>query len=318
MRRWFRRDPLVKYTPGEWYDNGVKKSLTYVQDFVSEYGKITIAGVSFLVVGISCFVLAQYIPQKLTISFLDVGQGDAILIQTPSGKTMLVDGGPNASVIKELDHTLSFFNRTLDVMIATHPDSDHITGLIPTLLRYDTKNIIVSNKENDTELFIDFKKYVEKEEGSSLYTARVGDSIDFQDGVHAFILHPASQFLKKDTNEASVSFVLVYGNHSFLLTGDLPASNEEALLAHKKLSRDVTVFKAGHHGSNTSSGERLLSYIRPEYAVISAGKDNRYGHPHEETLARLKKYSKEVISTIDRGTISFISDGRVLDIVTAK
>ena len=122
---------------------------------------------------------------------------------------------------------------------------------------------------------------------------------------------------KNDTNDASVSLILTYGDETFLLTGDLPGTEETKLL-QSSLPKNVTVYKAGHHGSKYSSSEPLLSYIHPEYAVISAGKDNKYGHPNPEALERLKKYSKEIISTIDRGTISFMADGRMMEVVTER
>jgi competence protein ComEC len=289
-----------------------------LKKFFADYGKIVVATLSALVVVVSCVVVVHTRPQQLTVSFLDVGQGDAILIQTPHKKTMLIDGGPGLRVVDELSHKLSFFNRSLDVVIATHPDSDHTTGLIPVLEKYDVNNIVTSSAPGDTNLFIDLEKHIQQE-NADVHVAKRGDVIDFHDGVKVFIIHPQdTRSVVRDTNSASVSVVLMYGDHSFLLTGDLPSTQETRLLTSATVPRNVTVFKAGHHGSNTSSGERLLSYIRPEYAVISAGKDNRYGHPHEDTLTRLQKYSKEIFTTADRGTISFVSNGRVLNVVTQK
>jgi competence protein ComEC len=102
------------------------------------------------------------------------------------------------------------------------------------------------------------------------------------------------------------------------LTGDLPTAYESSLASSGLLAKNITVYKAGHHGSKTSSGEQLLSYIKPEYAVISAGKDNKYGHPNGEALERLQKYSKEILSTIERGTITFVSDGRIVEVEAAR
>jgi competence protein ComEC len=154
--------------------------------------------------------------------------------------------------------------------------------------------------------------------GAGRYVATASSVIDFGDGVTAIILYPKKNISSRvETNDASVSLVLVYGEHSFLLTGDLGTSYEHALISDK-LPKKVTVYKAGHHGSNTSSGALLLSRITPEYSIISAGKDNMYGHPNSETIERLQKYSRETLSTIDKGSITFSSNGKMVEVVTKK
>lgn len=283
------------------------------------YGKVLSVSFSVVIIITALFFLAALtIPQKLRVSFLDIGQGDAILIQTPSGKSMLIDGGPTAKVLTEFANEMSYFDHDIDVVIATHPDADHVTGLIPVLEQYDVHTILLSKAEGHTQAFEDVMKRID-DEHAAVYVAEVGDVIDFQDGVTAHILYPPQNYVpkKNDTNDASVSVVIRYGENTFLLTGDLP-SNQESKLITGGLSKHVTVYKAGHHGSKYSSGEQLLSYIRPEYAVISAGKDNRYGHPNPETIGRLEKYAKEIISTIDHGTISFVTDGRMMEVETDR
>lgn len=288
-----------------------------LRTFFQNYGKILLVFIFVLSIVFSVSIVFYANPGVLKISLLDVGQGDAILIESPSGKRILIDGGGSNKVLSKLSEELSFFVRDIDVILATHGDADHITGLIPALERFDIRTVVYA-ASGTTELFDDFYRHVEYED-ATVTIARQGDRIIFHDGVTVYILSPNEiQSRAKDTNDTSIATLVTYGEHSFLFTGDLPIKKEGSLLTNKVLTKNVTVYKAGHHGSNTSSGEQLLSYIRPEYAVISAGKDNRYGHPHEETLTRLKKYSKEILSTIDRGTISFISDGRVLDVVTKK
>lgn len=284
----------------------------------SEYGRVGIAFALLAVSAIFAAVIVSYLaPKKLRVSFLDVGQGDAILIETPSGREMLIDGGPNTNVLQELSKRVGFFDRTLDVMLATHEDADHITGLIPVLDRYRVSHIIQSPVRAETELARDFSKHVD-DEGGSVHVARKGDVVDFGDGVIVRVLYPHQSVSPRlETNDASVSVVVTYGEHSFLLTGDLGMKYESQLIGDY-LPKGVTVYKAGHHGSDTSSGEQLLTYIKPEYAIVSAGKDNRYGHPDVDVVARLTKYSQEILSTIDRGTISFVSDGRMLEVKTEK
>lgn len=290
-----------------------------VQTFISQYAKVTIFVLLLLLGFLFIYFIFVFIsPQKLRVSFLDVGQGDAILIQTPSGKSMLIDGGPNNLISTRLSERMNYFNRDIDVVVATHPDADHITGLISVLEKYKIHTIIISKADSDTDVSKSLEKSIIDEQ-ADIHVAHTGDTIDFHDGVVVSILYPDKNYIakKSDTNDVSVSVVIKYGDESFLLTGDLP-EKEESNLLQEILPRHVTVYKAGHHGSKYSSGEKLLSYIKPEYAIISAGKDNRYGHPNIETLDRLKIYAKEIISTIDRGTISFITDGRMMEIKTSR
>lgn len=289
-----------------------------IESFFNNYGKVTLVFFSlFLSVLSVCVLVTLIAPQKLRVSFLDVGQGDSIFIQTPSGHTMLVDGGASDIVLTRLGEKMNYFDKNIDVMVATHGDADHVTGLIPVLAKYVVENIVVSPVRAETSIFVDLEKHIENENGT-VYVGARGDEIDFGDGALVHVLYPQKNLSEKtDTNDASVSFVLIYGEHSFLLTGDLTSRYEPQLLG-ASLPKKVTVYKAGHHGSKTSSGEQLLSYIRPEYSVISAGKENKYGHPNSETVGRLQTYSKEVISTIDHGTISFESDGRIIDVEVSK
>lgn len=287
--------------------------------FFKDYGNVFVICISLSVSLVSlCLIISLASPQFLRVSFLDVGQGDAILIQTPSGHDMLIDGGPSDGVLSRLDDRMSYFDRDIDVVIATHDDADHITGLIPVLKKYDVDHVLRSPVHSETDLASVFASSTLVEEDVVVHVGTKGDVIDFGDGVMVYVLYPASSFYStKDTNDASVSVLLKYGERTFLLAGDLSTKHELKLIGDH-VPKHVTVFKAGHHGSKTSSGVQLLTYIKPEYAVISAGKDNKYGHPHVETLDRLSTYAKETLSTIDRGTITFISDGRIIDIETGK
>lgn len=290
-----------------------------IEKLFFEYGKIIL--VSFFILCISLFlflIISFTFPKKLKVSFLDVRQGDAIFVETPSGKQMLIDGGSTHLILERLSKEISYFDRDIDVVIATHPDADHITGLIPVLEKYNVHTIITSPVSGYTDVFEDLDIHIQNEE-ADVYVAHGGDVIDFGDGVIAKILYPPQKYIpkKNDTNDASVSVVIMYGDQSFLLTGDLP-STEEVRLISPNLPKHITVYKAGHHGSKNSSSEQLLSYIHPEYTIISAGKDNTYGHPHFETIERLQKYTKEILSTIERGTISFMTDGRIVEVETEK
>lgn len=284
--------------------------------FLSLYGKVVAVSLLLIfILSLSIVLYQTFSHTELTVSFLDVGQGDAILVTTPSKKQILIDGGATHKILEELSSEISYFDRSLDVVIATHPDADHVTGLIPTLVKYDVSTIITSPMTSDTGVFKELNSQIESE-GADVRIGKKGDTIDFGDGVVLYILYPGERIVR-DTNDASVSVVIIYKEHSFLLTGDLSQAYEPELIQSSYI-KNVTVYKAGHHGSNTSSGEQLLSYTKPEYAVISAGKDNTYGHPHKEVLKRLSVYAKETFSTIDNGRITFTSDGKLLTISTKK
>lgn len=298
----------------EWLD----EKQAWAKILSKEYGKLFLVAVSLGIILISLLIIiSETIPHRLKVSFLDIGQGDSIFIETPSGHTMIIDGGPSDAVLARVNEEANYFTRDIDVMVATHPDSDHVTGLIPIMEKYGVKNILVSGETSDTGVFKDLYDHIQHEE-AELHVANRGDVIDFQDGVTATILHPYRGEKFPDTNSASVSLVLSYGDENFLLTGDLPSTNEPLLVSSGLLPKNITVYKAGHHGSKYSSGEQLLTYIKPEYAVISAGADNKYGHPNPEAIARLEKYSKEILSTISRGTISFLTDGKTVELETQK
>lgn len=300
---------------------GMKTLLKKVSSCSEEYGKVSafiFLTLAILLVGYLCFEISS--PKKLQVTFFDVGQGDAIFITTPSGKQVLIDGGGSNIILERVHTKLGYFDRSIDAIIATHGDMDHVTGLIPVLKEYDVSKIIVSPVPGDSGVFdvLDYEIQKEVQEGAQLHKAKKDDVITFHDGVVLTVLYPHASVSKNtDTNDASVVTLLTYGEHSFLLTGDLSKQYEPKLISNV-LPKNVTVYKAGHHGSNTSSGELLLSRTKPEYSIISAGKENKYGHPHRETIERLQKYSKEIISTIERGSITFESDGRLLKVRTTR
>ena len=299
----------------EW----IRDSKKQVSEFSFSYGKVTLCGILISISLVSVSLIVPHVsPQKLEVSFLDIGQGDAILITSPSGKQMLVDGGPTQKIIEELSQHISYFDRTLDVVVATHPDADHVTGLIPVLEKYKVSMVVISPSGGHTGIYNEVKNRI-KVEDADVHVGAQGDVIDFGDGVIAKILYPSKNYIKKkdDTNDASVSMVIAYGDESILLTGDLPSTEEDELL-RAGLPKNITIYKAGHHGSKYSSGEQLLSYSKPEYSVISAGKNNKYGHPNPEALERLQKYSKEILSTIDKGVITFVLDGKSTEVLTEK
>jgi competence protein ComEC len=271
--------------------------------------------IGLLVIG-NVFVWLSAFPERtLRVSFLNIGQGDSIFIEGPTGIQMLVDGGPNGSVLREFGKRMPFFDRTLDAVVETHPDKDHIGGLVDVFDRYDVDTFFEPGILNDTKISKALVGAV-KTEGSRDILARRGMRILLGGGAYADILYPDEDVSRvKDTNTGSIVMRVVYGNTSFLLTGDSPQAVERHLIALDPEGRwlESDVLKPGHHGSRTSTAPEYVAAVKPSFAVISAGKDNSYGHPHQETLQTLAKAGVRVLSTIDSGTITFSSDGFALE-----
>lgn len=245
--------------------------------------------------------------KPLTVAFLDVGQGDAIFIESPTGVQVLIDGGAGSGVLRELGSVMSFEDRSIDVVIATHPDTDHIGGLVDVLERYHVAYIFESGSETETNTYRAFNKAV-SEEGAVRIEARAGTYIHLGGGAILEILYPVHDASSLEPNEASIVARLVYRDAEVLLTGDAPISVERVLLQKYGNTLESDVLKVGHHGSRTSTAKVFVDVVRPQIAVISAGKENRYGHPHEEVVAILENADATVLHTMN-GTIVMKSFG---------
>jgi competence protein ComEC len=249
---------------------------------------------------------------ELRVSFLDVGQGDAILIEGPTGRQVLIDGGKDKSVVRELPKRMGAVDRTLDLIIETHPDADHIGGLPSVLSRYRVNGFITSDISSDTSYAAALAHAVEEEERIQSFEARRGQRLHLGGGAYADILYPDRDVPNIETNTGSIVMRIVYGSTSFLLTGDSPSSVENWLVRLDATTLKSTILKAGHHGSRTSTGETWLEYTDPDTVVISAGKNNAYGHPHDEVVANITTHGASVLSTAEEGTIMFVSNGEAV------
>src|SRR3989338_9096643 len=254
----------------------------------------------------------------LTVSFLDVGQGDSIFIQAPSGRQVLIDGGPNTGVLRELARVVPWYDRSIDVVIPTHPDADHISGLIDVLARYKVDTIVHSSVEGDTKTFAAFNKAMADEDAREVAAMR-GQVVDLGKGARLEVLSPDRLVPDVDTNDGCVVARLVYGATAFMLPCDAPQSVENYLVALASTSLGTSggslhanVLKAGHHGSKTSSSALFLGYVAPEYGVFSRGCDNKYGHPAPETVARFAQFGIPTLDTCKDGTVTFVSDGQTI------
>ncbi len=249
---------------------------------------------------------------KLTVSFLNIGQGDAIFIQSPSGVQVLIDGGKGRAVLRELSKVMPWFDRTIDVVIGTHPDMDHIGGLPDVLARYRVSTVVRSSVLDDGGTdFTAFNQAISEEEqtGAQELIAQRGQVFDLGDGAKLVILFPDRDVPGLETNTGSIVARLIYGNTSFMLTGDSPTSIEEYLVRLDGSALQSTVLKAGHHGSRTSSSLLFLGFVNPKYGIFSRGCDNTYGHPHQEVVELFKRFEIQMLDTCEHGRVTFVSDG---------
>ena len=243
----------------------------------------------------------------LEVVFFDVGQGDAIFIETPQDHQVLIDGGPDTSVLEKLGKEMPFWDKNIDLLILTHPDHDHLAGLIEVLQRYKVDNVLWTGVVKDTA---EYAKWLELLEEQQVIIAQAGQRIILSD-VIIDVLFPFNNLegeSPKDINNTSIVLRLSFKESSFLFTGDLHKSLEEDLV-EKQVFLASDILKISHHGSKTSSSEKFIEYVSPEIAVISVGRNNSYGHPHQETLETLKKYDIRVERTDQRGDIKILSDG---------
>jgi competence protein ComEC len=277
--------------------------------FSSRLGtKVFVGAVAILLV-LAIFAWRGLPDGRLHVVFLDVGQGNAIFIQTPSGKQVLVDGGPSeTALLSQLGRQMPFWDRTLDVMILTHPESDHVTGLVAVLERYQVDTVIFRDQEHESGVYERWLQLLEAE-GAAVYQGEAGLRLTLDEGADAsrplemVILHPGAE-LPGDANNNSVVTRLTYGKVSVLLTGDIEAEVEHQLVAYGLAS---TVLKAAHHGSCSSTTQEFLNAVGPEVVVIGVGGDNRFGHPCVQVLERLEYVP--VYCTNERGAVEVISDG---------
>lgn len=271
--------------------------------------------ISILVISAVVLIYLIYVRdfnhKYLKVIFFDVGQGDAIYIEAPNKKQVLIDGGPDDSVLPLLSKFMPFGDRSIDLVIATHPDSDHISGLVDVLDDYKIQTFMNNGIVNDTTVYNNLENEIEENNIKNI-TAKSGMKIILDDkrNIYLDILAPFEDISKEDTNDNSIVARLSYGNQSFLFTGDATIYSEVLMHQREKSLLDADVLKLGHHGSKGSSSILFLEDVSPKIGIISAGKNNRYGHPDGETLERLKELQIPYISTIDEGSIIFKTDGK--------
>lgn len=261
----------------------------------------------FLLAGCTEAVKTEKIPvtagHEMQVHFIDVGQGDSILIESPSGKTMLIDGGVKGAGQQIVSYLKELGINKLDIVVATHPDADHIGGLMPVLDNMTIEQFYDSGKVHTSQTFEEMLTRID-EKNIPYHVPKIGDDIEFDKDVNVKVLNANDQ--ATDNNDASIVLKMTYGNVSFLLTGDAGVALEKEMLQYDV---KATVLKAGHHGSNTSSSEEFIQAVKPEVTILSYGEDNKYGHPHAEIVDRLQAIGSKIYATADLGTITVSTDG---------
>lgn len=251
---------------------------------------------------------------KLHLVFCDVGQGDGIFIRTASGKTILVDGGPNEKVLGCISSQMPFWQRSIDMVILSHPHTDHYIGLISVMEKYTVKSFVTEKLSSKA---VGFKRLLDtiKQQNIPIQYVAKGDNLKLIDTTSISILGPSISFLNQTSPDgmigessefASLEVLFTYNNFNVLLTGDSQATELTDALQNSKKN---LILHVPHHGSSTGLSESIIDYLHPSVAVISVGKKNRYNHPSPFTISLLKDKHIPILRTDQNGTIEIMSDG---------
>lgn len=258
-------------------------------------------------------------PARLEVAILDVGQGDSILVKTPAGQNILIDGGPDKTVLERLAENLAWWDRKLDLVILTHPDGDHLAGLVDVFKRYRVSRLAYSGQADPAPAYEELLRIVRKKNITATIVDRP-QTVDLGRDARLEILYPdrnLAGIAPPNSNDSSIVSRLVYGRRSILLMADAEAETEKELLKKDRL-RPADVLKVSHHGSDTGSGEEFLSEVRPQIAVISAGIDNKFGHPSPRVLKKLERTGARIYRTDRDGTIKVFIEGENLEIKAGR
>lgn len=294
---------------GELWD-GLKKRVAELKGWLPRAPETRVSvGAAVVLLVLGAFAWRGLPDGRLHVTFLDVGQGDAIFIRTPSGRQVLVDGGPSGPVLlSQLGRQMPFWDRTLDMMVLTHPDLDHVIGLVGVLERYQVDTVIFHHVEVASDVYTHWRQLLEAEE-ATVYHGQAGLRVALDEGLEMVVLYPGAELpygAEESANNCSIVTRLSYGAVSVLLPGDVESPVERQLVA-EGAPLDSTVLKAAHHGSCSSTTPEFLGAVDPEVVVISVGADSDFGHPCAGVLERLARVP--VYRTDEHGTVEIVTDG---------
>ena len=248
--------------------------------------------------------------RNLTFAMLDVGQGDSLFIESPTGTQILFDAGSPRKVLSALSRVMSPFDRTLDAIVITNPDADHIGGFADVLKTYKVGQVFEPGTISDSKTYQNLEQEIKNKKISNILAKR-GMRLNIGGGAVIDILFPDRDVFDWSSNDGSIVAKLTYGKTSIMLTGDSTAKTEKIILSRNSGEvLDSAILKVGHHGSRTSSSTEFVKAVSPAYALVSLGKENKYGHPHQETLDTLAQFGAKILRTDLLGTIIMSSDGQ--------
>lgn len=283
--------------------------------------KYTLLIIIFILVILNVFLIRldiQSLHKGLTFAMLNIGQGDGLFIESPAGTQIMFDGGPAHSVLGQLSRVMSPFDRSIDAIVITNPDADHIGGFLDILKNYKVGKVFEPGTFNDSKTYQNLEAEI-KRQGIADILVKKGMRLDLGGGAVIDILFPDQDVSAWATNDGSVVAKLTYGQTSVMLTGDATMKTEKIILGEfSKTALASTVLKVGHHGSRTSTGADFVQAVSPTYALISDGKDNKYGHPHREVLDTLTQFGAKTFRTDLLGTIIMKSDGKEETLIFRK
>ncbi|MFA6515303.1 MAG: ComEC/Rec2 family competence protein [Candidatus Paceibacterota bacterium] len=262
----------------------------------------------------SCFLYFAYLKSNnryLKVIFINVGQGDAIYIEAPNGRQMLIDGGGGETILPNLIKVMPVFDKSIDMVIVTNPDQDHIGGLVEVLKNYKIGMVLEPGTIPQTLIYENLEKEIFKNKITKKIARRgMHIVLDEKKNIYFDILFPDRDVSDWETNDGSIVGKLVYEDKSFMLMGDATKYTENLIKWNEQPEiLKSNVLKLGHHGSRTSSSILWLETVNPDIAIISVGKNNRYGHPHKETLDSLNSLQIPFLATYLKGNIIFKTDG---------
>jgi len=276
--------------------------------------------VLFLVVFI--FILFKYDWQNsnktFTFAMLDVGQGDALFIESPTGAQILIDTGPPRKILGSLSRIMTPFDKKIDAVMITNPDLDHIGGFSDILKNYQIGMVFESGTIGTSETYQNLKKEIKNKKIPNILV-RKGMQINLGAGAVLEVLFPDRDVSSWATNDGSIVAKLIYNNTSIMLTGDAPIETEKIILNEfSKEELESDILKVGHHGSSGSSSFKFLEAVLPKYSLISVAKDNRYGHPQKSTLNILSEVGSKILRTNELGTIIMKINGDMIEWKNAR
>ncbi|MCC0635472.1 MULTISPECIES: ComEC/Rec2 family competence protein [unclassified Clostridioides] len=244
----------------------------------------------------------------LSIHIIDVGQGDSLLVQTPTKKNILIDGGDEDSGNIVTSYLKQKRIKTIDIIIATHPDSDHIGSLDNVIKKFNVNSIYMPEQSTESEAYQNLISSCNDKNLSIQYLYR-DDVLNIDNNINIYVLSPS--YIQEEPNLNSIVFKLNFNDTSFLFMGDAEEAIEKEILHYFKLD-NINFIKIGHHGSNSSTTSEFIEKIHPDIAAISCGYKNQYGHPHKEVINNLKQNNISIYRTDKIGDIVFYSDGKMI------